>query len=99
MPISVYRLNTKIRSTMICLSFELYFRWMPLTTASKIYLTFPNLSKKQVVSKSVPGRLISRKYCFSFISKAGPAAVETKSRVNYAHYAQWSKSFKEGEST
>ena len=26
MPISVYRLNTKIRSTMLCLSFELYSR-------------------------------------------------------------------------
>ena len=27
----IYRLNTKIRSTMLCLSaFELYSRWVPL---------------------------------------------------------------------
>ena len=30
--IIIYRLNTKIRLTMLCLSgFELYSRWMPLT--------------------------------------------------------------------
>ena len=37
MPISVYRLNTKIRSTMICLSFELYSRWLPLFINSKAW--------------------------------------------------------------
>ena len=31
MPTYIYRLNTKIRSTMLCLSgFELYSRWVPL---------------------------------------------------------------------
>ena len=31
MPIYIYRLNTKTRSTMLCLSgFELYSRWVPL---------------------------------------------------------------------
>ena len=31
MPTYIYRLNTKIRSTMQCLSgFELYSRWVPL---------------------------------------------------------------------
>ena len=31
MILSVYRLNTQIRSTMLCLSdFELYSRWVPL---------------------------------------------------------------------
>ena len=30
MPLSIYRLNTKIRPTMLCLSgFELYSRWVP----------------------------------------------------------------------
>ena len=36
MRISVYRLNTKIRSTMICLSFELYSRLVPLFINSKV---------------------------------------------------------------
>ena len=48
---------------------------------SKIYSTIHNLSKifkKQVVSKSVPGRSISQNCCFSFISTAGSASVETE---------------------
>ena len=32
---AIYRLNTKIRLTMLCLSgFELYSRWLPLTVAA-----------------------------------------------------------------
>ena len=35
MPICQYRLNTKIRLTMLCLSgFELHSRWVPLTLSS-----------------------------------------------------------------
>ena len=35
--ITIYRLNTKIRSTMLCLSgFELYSRWVPLTRGPKL---------------------------------------------------------------
>ena len=35
MPIYIYRLNTKIRLTMLCLSgFELYPRWVPLRLES-----------------------------------------------------------------
>ena len=33
----IYRLNTKIRSTMLCLSgFELYSRWVPLSNGQII---------------------------------------------------------------
>ena len=47
----MYRLNTKIRLTMLCLSgFELYSRWVPLTmlhgakslTGFKVCATTPN---------------------------------------------------------
>ena len=49
------------------------------SSLSKIYLTFPIKSfKKEVVSKSVPGRFISRNCRFNFISVAGPVAVETE---------------------
>ena len=35
MPVYIYRLNTKIRLTMLCLSdFELYPRWVPLIDCS-----------------------------------------------------------------
>ena len=35
MPTSTVRLNTKMRSSMLCLSgFELYCRWVPLSIAS-----------------------------------------------------------------
>ena len=49
------------------------------SSLSKIYLTFHIKSfKKQVVSKSVPGRFISRNCRFNFISVAGPVAAETE---------------------
>ena len=39
MPVYIYRLNTKIRLTMLCLSgFELYSRWEPLKIQEKRFL-------------------------------------------------------------
>ena len=44
----IYRLNTKIRLTMLCLSgFELYSRWVPL-----FYISFCTVGSEELISKS-----------------------------------------------
>ena len=51
----MYRLNTKIRLTMLCFSgFELYSRWVPLTAQRSHVRALPslNLKKKRGCSQS-----------------------------------------------
>ena len=45
----IYRLNTKIRLTMLCLSgFELYSRWVPLKTLNKDVIKLHKTKSKEI---------------------------------------------------
>ena len=49
----IYRLNTKIRLTMLCLSgFDLYSRWVPLILFSPYELKIQLLDAKSAIKKN-----------------------------------------------